>query len=126
MIVAALSPETVFLFLVNSSGAVALFVYLLIAVSQLRMRARLEREDPERLQVRMWRYPYLTWVVIAAIGVVIGRWRSSTTCATSWGGASAARRGLSRVDRLSSRATQPRIHRLHERAGGVIAALLAA
>ena len=56
----------------NSSGAVALFVYLLIAVSQLRMRARLEREDPEKLQVRMWAYPYLTWLVIAAIVVVIG------------------------------------------------------
>ena len=50
----------------------ALFVYLLIAMSQLRMRARLEREDPEKLQVRMWAYPYLTWVVIAAIVVVIG------------------------------------------------------
>jgi GABA permease len=72
VILAALWPETIFLWLVNSSGAVALFVYLLIAVSQLRMRARLEREDPEKLQVRMWGYPYLTWVVIAAIVVVIG------------------------------------------------------
>ena len=66
-----ISPEKVFLFLLNSSGAVALFVYLLIAVSQLVMRRRLEREDPERLQVRMWLYPYLTYFAIAAIGVVI-------------------------------------------------------
>jgi GABA permease len=72
VILAALWPETIFLWLVNSSGAVALFVYLLIAVSELRMRARLEREDPEKLQVRMWAYPYLTWVVIVAILVVIG------------------------------------------------------
>jgi GABA permease len=72
VIFAALWPETIFLWLVNSSGAVALFVYLLIAVSQLRMRARLEREDPEALQVRMWGYPFLTWLVIAAIVVVIG------------------------------------------------------
>jgi len=57
---------------VNSSGAVALFVYLLIAVSELRMRARLERESPERLEVRMWGYPWLTYLVIAAIVVVIG------------------------------------------------------
>lgn len=71
MIAAALWPETIFLWLVNSSGAVALFVYLLIAVSQLRMRARLEREAPERLEVRMWGYPWLTYVVIAAIAVVI-------------------------------------------------------
>jgi GABA permease len=53
--------------LLNSSGAVALFVYLLIAVSELRMRARLEREDPERLQVRMWLYPYLTYLSIFCI-----------------------------------------------------------
>ena len=72
VIAAALWPETIFLWLVNSSGAVALFVYLLIAVSELRMRARLEREDPERLEVRMWGYPWLTWMVIVAIVVVIG------------------------------------------------------
>jgi len=72
VIAAALWPETIFLWLVNSSGAVALFVYLLIAISELRMRARLEREDPERLQVRMWGYPWLTWIVIVAIVVVIG------------------------------------------------------
>jgi GABA permease len=71
VIFAALWPDTIFLWLVNSSGAVALFVYLLIAISELRMRARLEREDPERLQVRMWAYPWLTWLVIAAIVVVI-------------------------------------------------------
>jgi GABA permease len=68
----AISPEGVFLFLLNSSGAVALFVYLLIAISELVMRRRLEREAPERLQVRMWGFPVLTMVVIAAILVVIG------------------------------------------------------
>ena len=72
VIFAALWPDTIFLWLVNSSGAVALFVYLLIAVSQLRMRAILEREDPDRLQVRMWAYPWLTWLSIAAIVVVLG------------------------------------------------------
>jgi GABA permease len=46
---------------------VALFVYLMIAVSELRMRARLEREDPERLRVKMWLYPYLTYLLIACI-----------------------------------------------------------
>ena len=39
-IISYLSPDTVFLFLVNSSGAIALFVYLLIAISELRMRRR--------------------------------------------------------------------------------------
>ena len=71
-IISYLSPDTVFLFLVNSSGAIALFVYLLIAVSELRMRRTLEREAPERLKVRMWLYPYLTYFAIAAMVVVIG------------------------------------------------------
>ena len=54
------------------NGTVAIFVYVLIAVSQLRLRARLEREDPARLQVRMWCYPYLTWVAIAGmLGIVV-------------------------------------------------------
>ncbi|HWT93275.1 MAG TPA: amino acid permease [Solirubrobacteraceae bacterium] len=72
VIFAALSPDTVFLFLVNSSGAIALVVYLLIAISQLRMRRVLEREDPERLKLKMWFYPWLTYASIVAIVVIIG------------------------------------------------------
>src|ERR687893_1848961 len=40
-------PENVFTWLINASGAIALFVYLLIAISELMMRRRLEREAPE-------------------------------------------------------------------------------
>jgi L-asparagine transporter-like permease len=65
------SPDTVFLFLVNGSGAVALFVYLVVAISQLRMRRRLERDEPERLKLRMWAYPWLTWLAIAAMCSVL-------------------------------------------------------
>jgi GABA permease len=70
-ILAYLSPDKVFLFLVNSSGAIALFVYLLIAVAQLRMRRRLEREAPERLTLKMWGYPWLTWLSIVVIAGII-------------------------------------------------------
>lgn len=65
-------PDTVFLFLVNSSGAVALFVWLVICASQLRMRRIIERESPEKLVVKMWLYPYLTWATIALIVFVLG------------------------------------------------------
>jgi GABA permease len=72
VIMSYVSPDTIFAFLVNSYGTVAIFVYLLIAVSQLRLRARLEREDPARLRVRMWAYPYLTYVAIAGmLGIVL-------------------------------------------------------
>ena len=57
VIAAAVSPDTVFLFLLNSSGAIILFVYLLIAVSQLILR---RRTPPEKLLVKMWLYPFLS------------------------------------------------------------------
>lgn len=68
MIAAAISPDQVFLFLLNSSGAIILFVYLLIAISQLILR---RRTPPERLQVKMWLYPVLTVLTIAAMVAVL-------------------------------------------------------
>ena len=46
-----------FLFLLNSSGAIILFVYLLIAVSQIVLR---RRTPPEKLMVKMWLFPVLS------------------------------------------------------------------
>lgn len=65
------SPDKLFLFLVNASGAIALLVYLAIAFSQLRLRRKTERENPEALRMKMWMFPYLTYVVIAAIIVIL-------------------------------------------------------
>jgi GABA permease len=72
VVMSYVSPQTVFAFLVNSYGTVAIFVYLLIAFSQLRLRARLEKEDPARLRIRMWAYPYLTYIAIAGmLGILL-------------------------------------------------------
>ncbi|GAA2155266.1 amino acid permease [Kitasatospora kazusensis] len=60
-------PTTVFNWLLNMVGAAVLVVWAFIAVAQLRMRRRLEREAPELLTVRMWLFPYLTWVALAAV-----------------------------------------------------------
>lgn len=65
------SPDHVFAFLVDSYGTVALFVYLLIALSELRLRHRIEREAPERLRVRMWLFPGLTVLaIIMMLGII--------------------------------------------------------
>ncbi|MFB6812251.1 amino acid permease [Streptomyces sp. NPDC056387] len=66
------SPDTVFSFLLNSSGAIALFVWLVICLTQLRMRKILVREAPEKLTVKMWLFPYLTWATAAMITFVLG------------------------------------------------------
>ncbi|MEU4794224.1 amino acid permease [Streptomyces sp. NPDC023327] len=63
--------DTVFDFLLNSSGAVALFVWLMICFTQLRMRGIILREEPEKLVVKMWLFPYLTWVTIAMISFIL-------------------------------------------------------
>ncbi|MFC9458200.1 amino acid permease [Streptomyces sp. NPDC056983] len=65
-------PESVFLYMLNSVGAVLLFVWALIAASQLRLRRLVEREAPERLVLRMWGFPWLTWATLAAMAAVIG------------------------------------------------------
>jgi GABA permease len=65
VIAAYVSPDTVFTFLLNSSGAVILFVYFLIAVSQFVLRRRTPEED---LTVKMWFFPVLT--ILAAAGIV--------------------------------------------------------
>ena len=72
VVMSYVSPDTVFAFLVNSYGTVAIFVYVLIAVSQLKLRARLEREAPEMLRVRMWCYPYLTcFAIVGMVGILV-------------------------------------------------------
>ncbi|MEV7501372.1 amino acid permease [Streptomyces sp. NPDC093018] len=76
-------PNTVFLFLLNSSGAVALFVWLAICFSQLRMRRIIQREAPEKLVVKMWLYPYLTWAAAALIVFVLGYMLTDTEGASS-------------------------------------------
>ncbi|VVD61239.1 amino acid permease [Pandoraea nosoerga] len=72
VVMSYVSPDTVFAFLVNSYGTVAIFVYVLIAFSQLKLRKRLEREAPGKLKVRMWGFPYLTWVAIVGMLSIVG------------------------------------------------------
>lgn len=52
--------------LMQTTGCVALFVYLTIACCQLRMRQRLEASGV-KLELKMWLFPWLTWAVILSI-----------------------------------------------------------
>lgn len=77
---AYVSPDKVFSFLISSYGAVALFVYLLIACAQVRLRRRLEREDPAALSFRMWCFPWLSYLTIAGmVGVIAAMALSADT-----------------------------------------------
>ena len=65
-----LLPDQIFGYLLASSGAIALFVYLVIALSQLRMRRELDCAG-HRPEVRMWLYPWLTYLTIGFICAVL-------------------------------------------------------
>ncbi|MFB7029206.1 MULTISPECIES: amino acid permease [unclassified Streptomyces] len=63
-------PDDVFVWLLNTIGAIILVVWFFIAASQLVLRRRTEREEPGKLVVRMWAFPYLTWVALLGMAAV--------------------------------------------------------
>ncbi|BBZ76573.1 hypothetical protein MANY_19100 [Mycolicibacterium anyangense] len=68
VVAAAFAEKTIFAFLLNSSGAIILFVYLLIAVSQIVLRYR--RGDTE-LRLAMWLFPVLSILTILAMLAIL-------------------------------------------------------
>ncbi|MFD3664543.1 amino acid permease [Streptomyces sp. NPDC058659] len=63
-------PDDIFVWLLNTIGAIILVVWFFIAASQLVLRRRTEREAPEKLVVRMWAFPVLTWVALAGMAAI--------------------------------------------------------
>lgn len=65
------APDAVFSFLVNSTGGLVIVIWVVIAVSQLRSRKILARQGIDAAAQegvsRMWGFPVLNWVVIAAL-----------------------------------------------------------
>src|SRR5919199_6422671 len=70
VIAAAISPDTVFAFLLNSSGAIILFVYCLIGISQVVLRFR---NGSEALRVKMWLFPVLSIVTVGGVVAVLAQ-----------------------------------------------------
>lgn len=70
VIAAAFAPDTIFQFLLNSSGAIILFVYLLIVASHIVLRRR--TPDAE-LKLKMWLFPVLSVLTGAAILIILAQ-----------------------------------------------------
>jgi GABA permease len=82
VIMAWIAPGSVFLFLLNSSGAIVLFVYLLIALSQIVLRFQTPQE---KLRVKMWLFPGLSILTSAAIvGVLVQMAFNGTARSQFW------------------------------------------
>jgi GABA permease len=72
IIAATEAPQQVFDFLVSSSGAVMVFVYGAVALAQIVLRRRREREGAPKPPITMWLFPYLSFATIAGmIGVLL-------------------------------------------------------
>jgi L-asparagine transporter-like permease len=70
-ILAATKAKGVFDFLVSSSGALAVYIYMAIAAAQIILRKRRERDGEPLPPVMMWLFPWLSYVAIAAMGAVL-------------------------------------------------------
>jgi GABA permease len=71
IIAATKAPQVVFDFLVSSSGAVIVFVYMTICVAQINLRRRRERAGLPKPPVNMWLFPYLSYAAIAGMAAVL-------------------------------------------------------
>jgi len=71
VLAAILAPTTVFATLVSASGALILFVYILIALAQIRLRRQRDAAGLPPPAFRMWAFPVLSWIAIAGMGVVL-------------------------------------------------------
>lgn len=66
------APESgVFQFIMNSAGLVALFVYVFISLTQMRMRQKMTPSEVAGLKLKMWLHPGLNIVLFAAIAFVL-------------------------------------------------------
>ena len=71
IIAATQARQVVFDFLVSSSGALIVFVYMTICFAQINLRRRREREGLAPPTVTMWLFPYLSYAAIAGMAAVL-------------------------------------------------------
>jgi GABA permease len=72
VIASILAPQGLFGFLVNASGAVMIFVYLFMCFAHLKLRKQFEKQDPSRLTVKVWLFPWVSWLTVCAMVGVLG------------------------------------------------------
>ena len=68
---ATASPNVVFAFLVNASGSLIVYIYLLIAIAQIRLRFARSPAQQTELPVQMWFFPASSYFAVAGLSVVL-------------------------------------------------------
>jgi GABA permease len=71
IVAATEAPQVVFDFLVSSSGAVVVYVYMTIAFAQITLRKQREAAGVAPAPVRMWLFPFLSYAaILCMLGVL--------------------------------------------------------
>jgi L-asparagine transporter-like permease len=48
-----------------------LIVYAVVALAQIKLRRVLERDTPDRIVIRMWLFPWLSYAAVIGISLVL-------------------------------------------------------
>ena len=81
---ATISPQVVFAFLVNASGALVVLIYMIIALAQIKLRRARSAAEQEALPVQMWLYPYASFLAVAGMAVVLLAMASTPSMASQF------------------------------------------
>lgn len=65
------APQAVFDFLVSSSGALVVYIYMTMALAQIMLRIRRERSQEAAPSISMWWFPWLSLAAIGAMAAVL-------------------------------------------------------
>ena len=71
ILAAIASPQTVFAFLVNASGALMVFVYMIVALSQISLRRAREARGEPPPALAMWFFPWASYAALAGMAAVL-------------------------------------------------------
>jgi len=68
---ATVAPQTVFAFLVDASGALMVFVYIIVAFAQIRLRRDRERSGSPQPALQMWLFPWASYAAIVGMFAIL-------------------------------------------------------
>jgi L-asparagine transporter-like permease len=71
ILAAITSSQTVFAFLVNASGALVVFIYMIIALAHIRLRRAREASGAAAPALSMWLFPWLSYAALAGMAAVL-------------------------------------------------------
>ena len=71
ILAATSAPQVVFTFLVNASGALMVFVYMMIAIAHLRVRRAREASNGPVPALTMWWFPWANYLALAGMAAVL-------------------------------------------------------